>query len=81
MRVEAEHADAERLWTTLGMAGSEGWAFADDYLERLRWAIDPNWMGELPRAYLYRADHRREGRSGRLEAADLSTWLDSLANH
>ncbi|MCB1955581.1 MAG: hypothetical protein KDG55_07885 [Rhodocyclaceae bacterium] len=70
-----DQAAAQRLWDSLGMDGSEGWAFAHDYLERLRWKIDPRWSGELPRAYLYRADHSRDARSGRLDPDALADWL------
>lgn len=51
------------------------WAFADDYVERLRWSIDPAWYGEVPRTYLFDAAHRATGRSGRLDAAAVEHWL------
>lgn len=33
----------------------ESWVFADDYVERLRFEIDPTWRGELPRTYFFDA--------------------------
>jgi hypothetical protein len=53
----------------------ETWAFADPYVERLRWSVDPKWRGELPRAYFYDAGHRAEARSGKLDAAWVEVWL------
>lgn len=34
---------------------SAGWAFGNAAPERLRYAIDPKWRGELPRTYLFDA--------------------------
>ena len=31
----------------------EAWVFADSYTERLRFEIDSQWYGELPRTYFY----------------------------
>lgn len=56
-------------------APAASWAFADDYVERLRWSIDPAWYGEVPRTYLFDATHRATGRSGRLDAAAVERWL------
>lgn len=53
----------------------EAWAFADPYVERLRWSVDPKWRGELPRAYFFDAGHRAEARSGRLDPRWVEAWL------
>lgn len=58
-----------------GLAGMDTWVFADDVPERLRYAIDPAWRGELPRSYLFDAAHLRETHSGLLEEARLNAWL------
>ncbi|MCW8945296.1 MAG: redoxin domain-containing protein [Sedimenticola sp.] len=49
--------------------------FSDDFTERLRYQIDPDWFGELPRAYFYSADHRRLAQSGVLSEAVLERWF------
>lgn len=59
----------------LGLARQESWVFDDDIPERLRYAIDPAWRGELPRTYLYDTDHRRETVTGVLDEAALKDWL------
>jgi len=51
------------------------WAFADDFGERVRYAVDPGWRGELPRTYLFDAAHRATVHSGRLDAKALEQWL------
>ena len=59
----------------LGLAGMGSWVFDDDIPERLRHVIDPDWHGELPRTYLYDAQHRREAVVGVLSEKKLKTWL------
>ncbi|MFT6906685.1 MAG: thiol-disulfide isomerase/thioredoxin [Oleiphilaceae bacterium] len=53
----------------------ESWVFSDSLPERLRYKIDPNWYGELPRTYFYEANHTRMAHSGMLTKAQLQQWL------
>lgn len=50
---------------------SEAYAFAGAPEEALRFAIDPTWMGEKPRAYRYSASGSRTPISGVLSASEL----------
>jgi thiol-disulfide isomerase/thioredoxin len=59
----------------LGLARMESWVFDDDIPERVRHAVDPSWHGELPRTYLYDAQHRREAVAGVLSERKLKAWL------
>ena len=43
--------------------------------EKLRYVIDQDWYGELPRSYYYDADHQRSSHSGTLSQQQLSAWL------
>ena len=61
------------------LGGVESWMFADEFAERVRYAIDPAWRGELPRTYLFDAGHRRTAHSGRLDAKALDAWLARAA--
>lgn len=54
----------ERL-AALGMQAN-AWAFGAAPAERLRYALDPAWHGEMPRSYWYRADGKRVAYSGML---------------
>jgi hypothetical protein len=60
----------------LGLAGMDSWVFDDDIPERLRHVIDPAWHGEVPRTYLYDAQHRREVVVGVLSEKKLKMWLE-----
>ena len=75
----AEQAEAgEDLLKRLGINASERWTFADEAPERLRYAVDRNWAGELPRTYLYRMDCERTGISGALKPDTLQAWLKGV---
>jgi hypothetical protein len=58
-----------------GLAAVESWAFADANAERLRFSIDPEWFGELPRAYFYDGNGSRRGVSGALSQETVVDWL------
>jgi thiol-disulfide isomerase/thioredoxin len=58
-----------------GLARAESWVFADSYTERLRFEVDRQWHGELPRTYLYTADHATRAISGRLDPQQLEPWI------
>jgi hypothetical protein len=66
-----QQADAvkQRL-AELGVT-SDAYAFANGSEEALRYAIDPSWMGEKPRAYRYDANGKRTARTGVLTAEEL----------
>jgi thiol-disulfide isomerase/thioredoxin len=53
----------------------ETWIFDDEFAERVRFAVDRTWRGELPRTYLYDAAHRAEARSGKLDERWLRGWF------
>ncbi|MGK0297345.1 MAG: hypothetical protein ACI9XC_000948 [Gammaproteobacteria bacterium] len=53
----------------------DSWLFADPNIERLRYSIDPEWFGELPRNYFYDANSSRIGLSGKLTRDILLQWL------
>jgi len=55
------------------------WAFADDYSERVRYAVDRSWRGELPRTYFFDASHRSLARSGVPERRWIDNWLSQQA--
>lgn len=49
--------------------------YADAIPEKLHYAIDPQWFGELPRSYYYDAAQVRSAHSGTLERAQLEEWF------
>lgn len=48
-----QREDAAYLLEDYGLDHTTSWMFADTFVERLRFSIDPGWYGELPRTYLY----------------------------
>jgi thiol-disulfide isomerase/thioredoxin len=59
----------------LGLRPASQWSFADDMPERVRFAVDRQWRGELPRTYLFDARHQVQAVSGAMEEARLDEWL------
>lgn len=61
-----------------GLSEIKSWIFADAFVERLRYTIDPQWYGELPRSYFYAQSHEFTAHSGTLNQELLATFADSL---
>ncbi len=53
----------------------ESWVFADTFTERLRFEIDAQWYGELPRTYFFDANGKQSGVSGVLDAKETAEWV------
>jgi len=71
-----EYADkVQQVLSRYGLDNAENWLFSGNFPERLRYQIDPNWYGELPRAYFYDANHNRAGKSGALNADLIHQWI------
>ncbi|HYA37882.1 MAG TPA: redoxin domain-containing protein [Candidatus Methylomirabilis sp.] len=71
--------DAETISATLEryhLENVEARVFADEFTERLRFEIDRQWHGELPRTYFYGADRTVRGVSGRLDARAVTRWIE-----
>jgi len=74
---EQNHDLVARILEHYRLAAADTWLFGPAGAERLRYAIDPGWHGELPRSYLYDAAGNRAGKSGRLDAGYLRNWLEA----
>lgn len=53
----------------------ESWVFADSYTERLRFEIDAQWYGELPRTYFFDSKGKQTGISGVLDEKKTELWV------
>jgi len=72
-------ADRTEILATLqqvALGNEQAWVFADDFVERLRFEIDPKWHGELPRTYLYGATGFRAF-SGKIDPRELERWISA----
>jgi thiol-disulfide isomerase/thioredoxin len=55
------------------------WMFADNFSEPLRYSIDSNWYGELPRSYLFDSSHNAIAHSGVLTEKQLTLFLSTIS--
>ncbi len=60
------------------LESASNWIFADPYIEKLRFQIDPSWQGELPRSYLYVPGEQRHRIRGRIDFTRLEEYLLNL---
>jgi thiol-disulfide isomerase/thioredoxin len=71
-------SDAQLIGTALdrlALGNVESWVFADSHTERLRFEIDREWYGELPRTYFHAAQTGAWAASGQLEQASVERWI------
>lgn len=76
---ESRPQPAERIRATLakaGLAGAENWTLIDGFEQKIRFALDRDWMGELPRTQLIAQDGSVTTISGAMDFSKLAAWLD-----
>ncbi|HEY8096345.1 MAG TPA: hypothetical protein VIE65_09695 [Methylobacter sp.] len=56
----------------------ESWVYAEENTQKLQFAIDPKWYGELPRTYFFDKAHQRTGVSGVLSKEDYDAMLTKI---
>lgn len=66
--------EISQLMARNGLQDVNQWIF-DDSFQYLRYSIDPNWYGELPRSYFYTQDHTRHAVSGQLHKQQLTQFF------
>ena len=60
-----------------GLANAENWMFADDFVERLRFEINPRWRGEIPITLMIARDGKTTTIEGMADTAQVRDWLDA----
>jgi thiol-disulfide isomerase/thioredoxin len=65
---------ARAMLDKAGLGAAENWLFADGFVERLRFEIDPAWQGEIPRTLLIARDGTVTTIEGSAEIPDLEKW-------
>lgn len=63
-----------RLAKILPATQAERWIFVDDDADRLYFAVDRQWHGELPRSYFYDGTDKVRSLSGQADALWLKNW-------
>lgn len=71
-------AAVEQILEDSSIPSPETWQFAAESIEKLRYSVDPQWSGEVPRSYLYDGQLNRISVSGRLQDKRLNQWLDTV---
>jgi thiol-disulfide isomerase/thioredoxin len=71
----AETAALSATLKQYGLQRAEAWVFADEFSERLRFEIDRNWYGELPRTWFIAAGGESQGVSGKLDVFHVEQWV------
>ena len=66
--------EIQQKLTQFGLTHINAWVFKNGRAQQLRYEIDPNWYGELPRSYLFDAQHNRQAISGILRPVVLQRW-------
>ncbi|NQY33367.1 MAG: hypothetical protein HRT37_00065 [Alteromonadaceae bacterium] len=67
--------ERETLITKYQLNSLTRFYFIDGRAARSRYLIDPNWYGELPRSYFYKANGERIEHSGLVNEDLLKKWL------
>lgn len=71
-------ADEQEIAATLdkfALGRAEAWVFADSHSDRLRFEIDSEWYGELPRTYFFSGKQGMKAASGEIEQAEVENWI------
>jgi thiol-disulfide isomerase/thioredoxin len=76
-----ERAMVEKFLARFSPGPVQTWTFADDFAERVRFAVDRSWRGELPRTYFFDASHRPLARSGIPDRAWVEDWFSRQATN
>jgi thiol-disulfide isomerase/thioredoxin len=72
-----QRANAAEFLEDFGLADFPSYMFADSFVERLRFSVDPNWFGELPRSYFFTASAEMKSHSGIMTMELLNEWFAS----
>lgn len=72
----SRYPEVEGLYQTLEGEQLQKWVFSELAAPQLRFAIDNNWSGVLPRSYFIYSTEKRSGHSGILTAAQVMDWFN-----
>lgn len=61
------------------LKGIELWQFGEQSPERIRYAVDRGWRGELPRTYFHDSAHRVTAFTGCVTPEEFEAWLARAA--
>ena len=81
VNVDGEHdrAKAGARLEKAGLAGAVHYGFADDFLDRLFFEVDPMWRGELPFTAMIGASGKLVTVAGLLDEPAIAGWLSQAS--
>lgn len=71
----SDQQEIEATLNKFALGRAEAWVFADSHTDRLRYEVDSEWYGELPRTYFFSAKGGVKAASGKLEQAEVESWI------
>ncbi len=74
--IPIEPPNIEAAIARTGIGQAENWMFADTFLERLRFEVNPAWGGELPYTVLIDRQGRTTTTAGVMDMRELRAWID-----
>lgn len=69
-----DHNEVIKQLAEFNLNAVDNWIYADNFVEKLRFSIDPRWRGELPRTYLIKPQASQIVR-GELKIEKLNNWM------
>ncbi len=73
--VGEDSTGAQAMLAKMGLGDAESWRFDDDFVEKLRFEIDPKWRGELPLTLLIGRDGSVRRVLGSADFDKVAQWL------
>jgi len=70
-----EEQTVNQILSSKKLQNLEKWVFADDYVERLYFNVDPAWRGELPLTYFFDRNNKMLKHMGIIKENELVSWL------
>ena len=70
--------EVKTILTTHKLDDLDNWIFGNDDAQKMRYAIDPTWYGELPRTYFFSSSHQRTGKSGALKIEEFEAQIADI---
>ena len=74
-----EPALVSSMLAKAGLSAAENWMFADRFVDRLQFEVDPDWQGELPITILVAGDGTTSKIVGTVDFAAIRAWIDRHA--
>lgn len=71
----SRQAEIQVVLEQYALQRAESWVFADSFVERLRFEIDAQWYGELPRTYFFDASGDATAVSGKIQFRPTERWV------